>query len=76
MAYKFEIYKDRKGEFRARFRAANGEIMFSTEGYTAKTAAKRAIASILKNGPAAAIDDQTAAKPQAVAKPKAATRKK
>ncbi|MFN3523227.1 MAG: YegP family protein [Phenylobacterium sp.] len=61
MAYKFEIYKDKAGEFRVRFRAANGEVMFSTEGYKAKSSAKNAIESILKNGPGAEIDDQTGA---------------
>jgi len=60
MAYKFEIYKDKGGEFRVRFRAGNGEVMFATtEGYTTKASAKNAIASIQKNGPDAEIDDQT-----------------
>ncbi|WP_374575725.1 YegP family protein [Phenylobacterium sp.] len=59
MAYKFEIYKDKAGEFRVRFRAGNGEIMFSTEGYKAKSSAKNAIESMKKNGPDAEIDDQT-----------------
>ncbi|MGE0231916.1 MAG: YegP family protein [Flavobacteriaceae bacterium] len=51
--YKFEIYKDKKGEFRFRFRASNGEIMFSSEGYKAKASAKSAIESIKKNAPGA-----------------------
>ena len=59
MAYKFEIYKDKSGEFRVRFRAGNGEVMFATEGYASKASAKNAIASIQKNGPDAEIDDQT-----------------
>jgi uncharacterized protein YegP (UPF0339 family) len=59
MAYKFEIYKDKAGEFRVRFKAPNGETMFSTEGYAAKSSAVNAIASIQKNGPSAAIDDQS-----------------
>jgi len=59
MAYKFEIYKDKAGEFRVRFRAGNGEVMFATEGYASKSSAKNAIASIQKNGPDAEIDDQT-----------------
>jgi uncharacterized protein YegP (UPF0339 family) len=59
MAYKFEIYKDKAGEFRIRFRAANGNLMFSTEGYSSKSSAKDAIASIKKNTPEAEIDDQT-----------------
>jgi uncharacterized protein YegP (UPF0339 family) len=59
MAYKFEIYKDKAGEFRVRFKAPNGETMFSTEGYSSKASATNAIASIQKNGPAATIDDTT-----------------
>ena len=31
MAHKFEIYKDKAGEFRVRFKY-NSEVMFSTEG--------------------------------------------
>ncbi len=59
MAYKFEIYKDKKGEFRVRFKASNGETMFSTEGYTAKASAKNAIKSLLKNAPTAEIEDNS-----------------
>jgi uncharacterized protein len=58
VAYKFEIHKDKAGEFRVRFRAGNGEIMFSTEGYTSKASAKNAIESMKKHGPDAEIDDQ------------------
>lgn len=57
MAHHFQIYKDKAGEFRVRFKY-NDEIMFSTEGYTSKASAKNAIASIQKNGPGAeTIDD-------------------
>lgn len=59
MAYKFEITKDKAGEFRVRFKAQNGNIMFSTEGYSSKSGAKDAIASIQKNVADAEIDDQT-----------------
>ena len=54
MAHKFEIYKDKAGEFRVRFKY-NSEIMFSTEGYTSKSGAKDAIESIKKNAPAAEV---------------------
>ena len=33
---KFEIYKDKKGEFRFRLKAKNGEIIEVGEGYTTK----------------------------------------
>lgn len=56
MAYKFEIYKDKAGEFRVRFKY-NAEVIFSTEGYTSKASAKNAIESILKNGPEAPVED-------------------
>ena len=45
MAHKFEIYKDKAGEFRVRFKY-NSEIIFSTEGYSSKASAKNAIESI------------------------------
>ena len=61
MAYKFEVYKDKKGEFRFRFKASNGEEMFSSEGYVAKASAMSAIESIKKNTPGAEIEDTTKA---------------
>ena len=56
MAHKFEIYKDKAGEFRVRF-SFNSEIMFSTEGYSSKACAQNAIDSIKKNGPDAPVED-------------------
>lgn len=61
MPYAFEIYKDKAGEFRVRFKAPNGEKMFASEGYSSKAAATNAIKSILKNGPGAEIVDNTKA---------------
>jgi uncharacterized protein YegP (UPF0339 family) len=59
MAYKFEVYKDKAGEFRFRFKAANGENMFGSEGYAQKASALSAIESIKKNAPGAEVDDQS-----------------
>ena len=59
MAYKFEIYKDKKNEFRFRFVAPNGENMFASQGYKQKKSAANAIESIKKNAPQAEVDDQT-----------------
>lgn len=56
MAHKFEIYKDKAGEFRVRFKY-NSETLFSTEGYSSKAGAQNAIDSIKKNGPAAPVED-------------------
>jgi uncharacterized protein YegP (UPF0339 family) len=58
MAHKFEIYKDKAGEYRVRFKY-NNEVMFSTEGYTSKASAENAIDSIKKNGPAAPVEDKS-----------------
>lgn len=58
MAHKFEIYKDKAGEYRVRFKY-NSETIFSTEGYSSKSSAKNAIESIKKNGPDAPTDDLT-----------------
>ncbi len=59
MAYKFEVYKDKAGEFRFRFKAPNGETMCSSEGYAQKASALHAIDSIKANAPGATLDDQT-----------------
>ena len=59
MAYKFEVYKDKKGEYRFRFRAPNGRNVFSGEGYKQKTSVLKTIESIKKNIPNAELDDQT-----------------
>ncbi len=81
---KFEVYKDKKGETRFRYRASNGEIVFSSESYKAKASAMKAIESIKKNAAEAVVEDapvpakkapaKAAAKPAAkvAAKPAAA----
>lgn len=56
MAHKFEIYKDKAGEFRVRFKY-NSEVIFSTEGYASKSGAKDAIESIKKNVGAAEVTE-------------------
>lgn len=59
--YKFEVYKDKKEEFRFRFKASNGETMFVSEGYKAKASAMAAIESIKQNAPGATTSDTTTA---------------
>jgi uncharacterized protein YegP (UPF0339 family) len=53
---KFEIYKDKKGEFRFRLKAGNGQIILASEGYTDKTGCKNGIKSVVTNAPEAAIE--------------------
>ncbi len=57
MAAKFEVYKDKKGEYRFRLKAANGEIIAVGEGYSSKTACLKGIESVKKNAPEAEIVD-------------------
>lgn len=58
MAHQFEIYKDKAGEFRVRFKY-NSETIFATEGYKNKSSAINAISSIQKNGPGAIVQDNS-----------------
>ncbi len=56
MAYKFEVYKDAKGEFRWRLVATNGQtIATGGDGYKAKDSVKAGIESVKKNAPTAEI---------------------
>ena len=52
---KFEMYKDKAGEFRFRLKARNGEIIATSEGYTSKAACENGIESVRKNAPEAEI---------------------
>ena len=52
---KFELYNDKKGEFRFRLKAKNGQIIATGEGYTTIKACKNGIESIKKNAPGAQI---------------------
>jgi len=55
---KFEVYKDKAGEFRWRFTASNGNILAtSSEGYKAKADCKHGIDLVKKDGPAAPVEE-------------------
>ena len=49
MAGKFELYKDKAGEFRFRLKAGNGQIILASEGYKARSSAMNGIESVRKN---------------------------
>ncbi|MCH9696292.1 MAG: YegP family protein [Gammaproteobacteria bacterium] len=49
MPGKFEVYKDKAGEFRFRLKAANGQNILSSEGYSAKKSCMNGIESVQKN---------------------------
>lgn len=54
---KFEIYKDKAGQFRFRLKAKNGEIIACSEGYVKKDSCKKGIASVRRNAPDAPVID-------------------
>ncbi len=55
---KFEIYTDKAGEFRFRLKARNGEIILSSEGYSAKASCENGIESVRKNAPEAEVVEE------------------
>ncbi|NIK54801.1 YegP family protein [Kribbella shirazensis] len=60
MTGKFELYKDKSGEYRFRLKAGNGEVIASSsESYGSKAAALNGIDSIKRNAAEAKVDDQT-----------------
>lgn len=46
---KWQIFKDSKGEYRARLKSNNGQTIVWTEGYVAKQSAKDAIDFVKAN---------------------------
>jgi uncharacterized protein YegP (UPF0339 family) len=54
---KFEVYKDKAGEFRFRLKARNGENIGKSEGYKRKDSCMKGIASVGKNAPDAKIEE-------------------
>ncbi len=49
MAGKFELYKDKAGEFRFRLKAGNGQTILASEGYKERASAENGIESVKKN---------------------------
>lgn len=59
MSAKFEINKDKSGQFRFNLKAGNGEIIASSEAYTTKAGCQNGIESVKKNAPTAKVVDNT-----------------
>jgi len=57
MAAKFEIYKDKKGEFRFRLLASNGQVIANGQGYKTKASCMNGIESVKKNAPKAEVTE-------------------
>jgi uncharacterized protein len=59
MAGKFEIRKKAGGQYHFVLKAANGEIVATSENYTTKAAAKNGIDSVKTNASTAPVEDMT-----------------
>jgi uncharacterized protein YegP (UPF0339 family) len=59
VAAKFEINKDKAGEFRFKLVAVNGETIAVSEGYTNRDGAMNGIESVRHNAADAVIEDKT-----------------
>jgi len=57
MAAKFECYTDKSGKYRFRLKAANGEVIATSEAYNSKEACLNGIESVKKNAPVAEVVD-------------------
>ena len=55
---KFEIYKDKAGEYRFRLKASNGQIIAVGEGYTTLANCENGVDSVKKNAPDADIVEE------------------
>jgi len=57
MAGKFQVYQDKKDQFRFRLLASNGQVIASGQGYTTKKSCLAGIESVKKNAPTAEIEE-------------------
>ncbi|MBE5963720.1 MAG: DUF1508 domain-containing protein [Lachnospira sp.] len=55
---KFEIYKDKAGEFRFRLKATNGQVIAIGEGYKTLANCQKGVESVQKNAPDAEIVEE------------------
>ncbi len=53
----FEWYKDKAGKYRFRLKAANGEVIATSEAYSSKDGCVSGIESVKKNAPIAKIKE-------------------
>ena len=55
---KFEVYRDKKGGYRFRLKARNGEIIAVSDSYHAKAGCMNGIESVKMNAPGAKISEE------------------
>ena len=55
MAGKFELWVDKAGEYRFNLKAANGQVVATSQGYSSKASALNGIESVKTNAPGAEV---------------------
>lgn len=55
---KFELFRDKAGEFRFRLKATNGKVIAVSEGYVTKAACENGIDSVKANAPEAEVAEE------------------
>ena len=55
---KFEIYRDKAGEFRFRLKATNGQIIATGEGYSSLANCQNGVESVKRNAPDSEIVEE------------------
>jgi len=55
--YRYEIFRDKAGDFRVRFLTPSGEVLFSTEGFRTRQSAVSAIKTIQDTASSDRIED-------------------
>lgn len=55
---KFQLYRDKAGEYRFRLRGRNGQIIGVSENYNAWAGAAGGIESVRKNAPEATVEEE------------------
>ena len=55
---KFEVYQDKKGEYRFRLKATNGQIIAVSEGYVKMASCMNGIDSVRKNAVDAPVEEE------------------
>lgn len=63
MAAKFELAKDKAGQFRFHLKAANGEIIAVSQAYDTKAGAEKGVESVKANASTATVVDLTEREP-------------
>ena len=55
---KYEVYRDRAGEYRFRLKARNGQIVAVSEGYVTRRACLEGVESVRRNAPSGEAEEE------------------